>query len=59
MVIRDGDYAYDKTVDLVETWKAMEKLVDKGLVRSIGISNFNSKQIQRVYDSARIKPAVL
>lgn len=34
----------------------MEKLVDLGLTRSIGISNFNSKQVDRVLSIARIKP---
>lgn len=34
----------------------MEKLVDIGLVRSIGISNFNAAQIARLLESARIKP---
>jgi aldehyde reductase len=43
-------------VDYVDTWKAMEKLVDQGLTKSIGVSNFNSEQLQRVLDSARIKP---
>ena len=32
--------------------------MDSGLVRSIGVSNFNSEQIQRICDNCRIKPAV-
>lgn len=43
-------------VDYVDTWKAMEKCVQLGYVKSIGVSNFNSKQIQRVLDVAKIKP---
>lgn len=37
----------------------MEKLVEKGLVRSIGLSNFNSCQIDAVLSMASIKPTVL
>lgn len=37
----------------------MEELFDAGLVRSIGISNFNRRQIQRIWDNCRIKPSVL
>ncbi|XP_055844243.1 aldo-keto reductase family 1 member B1-like [Episyrphus balteatus] len=43
-------------VDYLDTYKEMEKLVKKGLVRSIGVSNFNSEQIQRVLDNCEIKP---
>ncbi|PSN30152.1 hypothetical protein C0J52_23236, partial [Blattella germanica] len=43
-------------VDYVETWKQMEECVKLGLTKSIGVSNFNSKQLQRVLDTATIKP---
>ena len=44
----DGSIAYDTETHFLETWKAMEGLVKEGLVRHIGLSNFNSKQITEV-----------
>jgi len=44
--------------DFLDTWREMENAVDAGLVKSIGISNFNQEQIQRIVDNCRIKPAV-
>ena len=41
------------------TWQAMEQLQDEGLVRNIGISNFNCQGIRDVMSYAKIKPAVL
>ncbi|KAK7884136.1 hypothetical protein WMY93_027259 [Mugilogobius chulae] len=53
-----GALLYDDT-DYKDTWAAMEKLVEKGLVRAIGLSNFNSRQIDDVLAVATIQPAVL
>ncbi|PNP55228.1 hypothetical protein THARTR1_04370 [Trichoderma harzianum] len=53
-----SEVRWSKTT-LQQTWGAMEKLVDAGLARSIGISNY---QAQSVYDTliyARIRPATL
>lgn len=45
-------------VDFVDTWKEMEKAVDDGLTKSIGISNFNKNQMEKLLANCRIKPAV-
>lgn len=45
-------------VDFVDTWRAMEALVEKGLVRSIGVSNFNSEQLGRLLSASTIKPVM-
>ncbi|VDO03481.1 unnamed protein product [Rodentolepis nana] len=57
-VCENGKTLFDKG-DIVATWKAMEELVKEGLVRHIGLSNFNEAQIQRIFDEATIKPVVL
>jgi len=49
----------DPSIPVTDTWKAMESLVDAGLTKSIGLSNYTVAQIQEVIDSARIQPAVL
>lgn len=45
-------------VPVIDTWRAMEDLVKKGKVRSIGVSNFTKEKIQDLWDQAEIKPAV-
>lgn len=42
----------------MKTWRQMEKLVDLGLVRHIGVSNMTIAKLELLLEDARIKPAV-
>ncbi|XP_063833210.1 aldo-keto reductase AKR2E4-like [Ostrinia nubilalis] len=48
----------DTAVDHSETWRGMEQAVALGLAKSIGVSNFNEEQLERLLKSAKIKPVV-
>lgn len=54
-----GQVIYDSGVTLVETWQALESLVDEGQCRAIGLSNVNLEKLQEIVEAARIKPAVV
>jgi diketogulonate reductase-like aldo/keto reductase len=55
----NGNVIYDEATTLKDTWKALESLVDEGRCKAIGLSNVNAAQLKEVFDSARIKPAVI
>jgi len=55
----NGDIILDLETDHIATWKVLEEMVQKGLTKSIGISNFNQQQVQRLIDNSTIKPANL
>eukprot|EP01089_Gocevia_fonbrunei_P003238 TRINITY_DN13161_c0_g1_i1.p1 TRINITY_DN13161_c0_g1~~TRINITY_DN13161_c0_g1_i1.p1 ORF type:complete len:190 (-),score=28.50 TRINITY_DN13161_c0_g1_i1:37-606(-) len=49
---------YDDQITLAETWEAMEDLVEQGLVKSIGVSNFDIQDLTSLLKTARIIPAI-
>jgi 2,5-diketo-D-gluconate reductase A len=42
----------------VETWKAFIELQEQGLIRSIGVSNFQPDHLRRIIDETGVTPAV-
>ncbi len=54
-----GDVAYDAGVTLGDTWQALERLVDDGHSRSIGLSNVSLNTLREIVKGARIKPAAV
>lgn len=50
---------YDRGVTLLETWRALEDLVDRGRCKAIGLSDVSVEQLREIFDGARIKPAAV
>ncbi|XP_066446257.1 aldo-keto reductase family 1 member C1-like isoform X1 [Eleutherodactylus coqui] len=53
-VDENGKYLYDNT-DLRDTWEALERCKDAGLVKSIGVSNFNRRQLEWILNKPGLK----
>ncbi|MGH8080355.1 MAG: aldo/keto reductase [Lysobacter sp.] len=54
-----GEPIYDTGVTLAETWRAMERLVDEGRCRAIGLSDITLAKLKEIVAIARIQPAVV
>jgi diketogulonate reductase-like aldo/keto reductase len=54
-----GRVIYDSGITLVDTWRALERLVDDGHCRSIGLSDITLEKLREIVAVARIKPAMV
>ncbi|EDL32252.1 aldo-keto reductase family 1, member C20 [Mus musculus] len=50
----NGKFIYD-AVDICDTWEAMEKCKDAGLAKSIGVCNFNRRQLEKILSKPGLK----
>jgi diketogulonate reductase-like aldo/keto reductase len=55
----DGQVIYDTEVTLVETWRALERLMDDDQCRSIGVTDVTLEKLREIVAAARIKPAMV
>src|SRR6202012_3577413 len=55
----NGQVIYDRGVTLIETWQGLERLVDDGHCKAIGLSDVSLEKVREVVAAARIKPAVV
>jgi alcohol dehydrogenase (NADP+) len=56
---QNGNVLYDHDITLLDTWTALESLVDHGKCRAIGLSDISLNELKPIYESAIIKPAVV
>ena len=55
----NGNVIYDKGVTLLDTWRALEKLVAEGRCKAIGLSDVSLEKVKEIFEAATIKPAVV
>ena len=44
---------YDQGVTLLDTWRALESLVDEGKCKAIGLSDVGLEQVQEIVKAAQ------
>jgi alcohol dehydrogenase (NADP+) len=55
----NGNVIYDQGITLLDTWRALESLVDEGKCKAIGLSDVSLEKTKEIFGPARIKPAVV
>lgn len=51
-------HPWENLEEMVLVWKVLERFVDEGKIKALGVSNFNEKQLNYLVQAVRIKPAV-
>src|SRR5579863_7228385 len=55
----NGNVVYDTEVQLLDTWRALEELVQEGKCKAIGLSDIGLERLKPVVEAATIRPAVV
>ncbi|MGO9202612.1 MAG: aldo/keto reductase [Limisphaerales bacterium] len=55
----NGNVLYDRGVKLLDTWGAVEELVDEGKCKAIGLSDIGLEKVKEIFEAATVKPAVV
>ncbi|MDB6172147.1 MAG: aldo/keto reductase, diketogulonate reductase [Chthoniobacteraceae bacterium] len=55
----NGNVIYDRGVKLLDTWGAVEELVNEGKCKAIGLSDIGLERVKEIFEAATIKPAVV
>jgi len=55
----NGQVIYDAGISLIETWHALEELVESGRCRSIGLSDITLDKLKEIVANARVTPAIV
>jgi diketogulonate reductase-like aldo/keto reductase len=55
----NGNVIYDRGVTLMDTWGALQELVNEGKCKAIGLSDISLEKVQEISATATIKPAVV
>jgi diketogulonate reductase-like aldo/keto reductase len=57
-VDEDDQCQLDEDIEMIDVWKEFEQIKKEGLARSIGVSNFNSRQLDDLIKNSSTVPAV-
>lgn len=53
----DGSRDIDQDWDFCKTWALMEKLLETGKAKAIGVSNFSTANLDKLLENAKVVPA--